>query len=219
MRRLHVRTSYGDVVFLVSQVEGPTVVMIPGLTRSSRNLLEWRDHLPEFAVSFAELPGHNGAPPLNKTDILQWTAAFNDALPYAFPRREIFIVGESLGGLLAMGLAAKHIIAVDPFLDAPQFIQDRVRVPMIPPGLQRITLQPHHAVLDRIKSPTLVLGGKGETQDPDRMPSALTDQDFARFAEHPLVTCERVEGGHLLLTQSQEAMIPVIRRTFRQVPA
>lgn len=217
MREIKVKTSCGPLVFLVQDGQKPAVLMIPGLARNPVQLSGWTDLLPDFDVSYVRLPGHGGAPVLPRADLALWTAAVNEALPYVFPGRRLYVVGESLGALLAMGLTADHIVAVDPFLTAPWFVRDRVQVDAMPIGLQTLVLQPQHAVLHRIVSPVLVLGGSEPTGEPrnlETMPSALTDADFARFAEHPKVRCRRVDGGHLLLTYHQDAVREVLREAF-----
>ncbi|UTP38262.1 alpha/beta hydrolase [Phenylobacterium sp. LH3H17] len=96
--------------------ERPLVLFIHGAGRHVAGHVRWFDALgDEVEVVLAELPGHGLAPWLSRTDVEAWTDAFEEAIAATFPRRPFVAVGESLGGLLAMGLAgAARIVAFDP---------------------------------------------------------------------------------------------------------
>lgn len=59
--------------------------------------------MPEAAVLVAQLPG-NFCPPLVATSVGAFIAAFSEVVERAFGHRQVLIWGDSLGGLVALGI-------------------------------------------------------------------------------------------------------------------
>jgi len=99
----------------------PVILMIHGALRDVTPLLPWLSLLePDFDVVFVELPGHGRASPLYPVSIENFAANIGDALTQMLEHRRIIVVGESLGGLVALALGTgslpmvRGIVAADP---------------------------------------------------------------------------------------------------------
>lgn len=205
MRRLHVRTSKGELIFHMA--DRPEYLFIHGLTRACGHLQAWMRGLP--GVCFLALPGHE-APDLVSTDIPALATAIDEALAAAFPP-SVTVVGESLAGLAALRLKASLVVAVDPPIRPTWVVSQSVAnaKSYISPGYRALVEQDHRSVLDQIRSPGLLIAGTerlGEPREVPRMPSVVTDEDFELFARHPLMEAVRVPGGHILLDHARIAI-------------
>lgn len=84
----------------------PVTVMIHGALRDCRVLLDWGDLLAsDTEVVFAELPGHGRSPPIFPASLEVFAANMLQAIQAALPGRDVIVVGESLGGLVALAMA------------------------------------------------------------------------------------------------------------------
>lgn len=97
------------------------VVFIHGAGRSSVRLTAWVDLLQDQAdVVLLDLPGHGRSLPVVPASVANLADNVADALAVALPARRLVLVGESLGGLIAMDLAARRgldvraLVAADP---------------------------------------------------------------------------------------------------------
>jgi pimeloyl-ACP methyl ester carboxylesterase len=112
---------YGKAGVLFADVGRPVLLMIHGALRHSGVLFDWL-HLgePEFDVVFVDLPGHGRSPPTTTVTIENFAANVGDAVTAALGNRAVVVVGESLGGLVALAMGGLHIgpirgiIAADP---------------------------------------------------------------------------------------------------------
>lgn len=115
MRNYWLNTAVGQLVLCapreVMQSDVPAIVLIHGAFRCAADLAPWCDRLPN--VILANLPGHGGAPVLSETSVAAWTKAFAEGLGQL--RRPLLLVGESLGGLVALGVPGAQAVAIDPF--------------------------------------------------------------------------------------------------------
>jgi pimeloyl-ACP methyl ester carboxylesterase len=121
-RVYYVNTAFGQVV-LVARPEAfkstkPALVMFPGVSRSPVQLAEWPARLPEADVFLAGLPGVNQVPPWKETSLTNLVQAFAGTISRNLSGRPIHLAGESLGGLIALGLGtypwASSVTAFDP---------------------------------------------------------------------------------------------------------
>lgn len=86
------------------------VIFLPGFLCLASDLNLWRDLLPA-EVRTMDLPGQAGTAPIADQTVAGLVDHFAAIIP-----REAFVVGESLGGLIALGLAGRghRAAAFDP---------------------------------------------------------------------------------------------------------
>lgn len=215
MQRYAIQTSRGPVQFLATD-PFPTALLFHGFKRGPQFLGEWPNRIP--GLGLAVLPGHAGAPELDEVSVAAWIAAWREALA-RFKAPQI-LIGESLGALVAMCLPAKAVAAVEPLLSVeniwPQHeVMRNARARGIEIGAEYEALfdRSYDWVLEQISAPTLLLAGTTPLlpQRPlDHAPSLLTDQDFDRYAAHPLVQARRIAGGHNLLDENPDDVMAAI---------
>jgi pimeloyl-ACP methyl ester carboxylesterase len=99
----------------------PLVVMLHGALRHSGVLAGWVAQLePRFGVLLVDLPGHGRSPPCGTASVRSFAENIGDALEPFIRNRPTLVVGESLGGLIALALgginppSVKGVIAADP---------------------------------------------------------------------------------------------------------
>jgi pimeloyl-ACP methyl ester carboxylesterase len=112
---------YGKAGVLYAALGRPVLLMIHGALRHSAVLFDWLDLAePDFDVVFVDLPGHGRSPPISTVSIENFAENVGDAVTAALHNRTVFVVGESLGGLVALAMAGlktgpvQGIIAADP---------------------------------------------------------------------------------------------------------
>lgn len=106
---------------LLERDNRPVLLMIHGALRNSSVLFEWVNLCgDEFDVVFVDLPGHGRSSSPATATIEGIATSVGDAITAALGKREIVVVGESLGGLVALALGGlqlqpiRGIIAADP---------------------------------------------------------------------------------------------------------
>ena len=127
MLGLVMQETESELVALVSWIdpEGadrPLVALIHGAFRSSYEVQHLLPALKEFAdVTMIDLPGHGRSPPIYPATVENMTRSIYQALVGAFPDRQVLVVGESIGGLVALGLGGmddpgplQAVLALDP---------------------------------------------------------------------------------------------------------
>ncbi|MBP6878991.1 MAG: alpha/beta hydrolase [Phenylobacterium sp.] len=99
----------------------PVVVMIHGALRHFKVLAHWHSLLVEEAdVVFIELPGHGRSTPVHPPSVDSFAVNILQAIQSALSGRDVVVVGESLGGLVALVMAGmspapiRAVLAVDP---------------------------------------------------------------------------------------------------------
>lgn len=230
--RHFVPTAHGQVelVYRPAPPSGrPLVLFIHGAGRHVAGHVGWFDAFgDEVEVVLAELPGHGHAPWLARTDVETWTAAFDEAVGATFPGRPLVAAGESLGGLLAMGLAsATRIVAFDPPLRTGRLWpihRDQALLSTLTPAFWRdifgagpssrdIDYWPR--LLARRAPLTLVTGDMplGEPRPLPTPPAFLEPEDRRRCETIPGVSVVVVPGaGHALLDQHVETCFSLVAR-------
>ena len=118
-------TSLGDLFFLMDRdprtSSRPLVIVLHGALRHSENTQAWFPVLSkDFDVIFVDLPGHGHSPSDGEPTLAAFTERFSEFLLRHFSRRDVVIVGESVGGLIGLGVAdgrtpcVRGVIAADP---------------------------------------------------------------------------------------------------------
>lgn len=100
----------------------PAVVLVHGALRSAANLASWPAQLRDQAdVYLMELPAHGRSTPIDPPSIVNMAAVLGQAIAERIPNPEVLVVGESIGGLVALALAGqpssgtvRAVLALDP---------------------------------------------------------------------------------------------------------
>jgi hypothetical protein len=98
------------------------VVFLHGALRDAGTLIPWVDLLADVAdVVLVDLPGHGRSDAIEPATVDAISAAVLDMLKQALSSRELILVGESLGGTVALAIGGKAdpawirgVIAADP---------------------------------------------------------------------------------------------------------
>jgi len=119
-------TRTGAVVVYAAQApkesQRPVVVLLHGALRNAAVLLPWADLLSEVAdVVLVDLPGHGRSATIAPASVVAMADAVHEALKAALPGRQLLLVGESLGGTVALAIGGqadpdwlRAVFAADP---------------------------------------------------------------------------------------------------------
>lgn len=210
-------------------------MFISGLLRYTALLAPWRERLAsDYDVAFWNLPGHGGVPPLPVNTLDTFTRALCADLERVAKGRPVVVVGESLGGLVAMSLPdqptfpLKAVIAVDPPISTGELTQlHDVLARYLPhqpnPYLAEVawqifgyrlnaTMEPRsyrHLIRPRPWALSILMGENNRTTDPSS--SLVTDADRI-FIQAAGVEWSILPGGHILLSDAAPATEKEIRR-------
>ncbi len=101
----------------------PLVLLLHGALRYSGDLASWASACAEYLdFAAANLPGHGGSFVPTGVSLAHMSAEIAALIQGAYAHRTVFIVGESLGGLIGLALATQPpsnlagVVAADPFL-------------------------------------------------------------------------------------------------------
>lgn len=203
-------------IWYIADRPTPPVMLLHGFLREPHALLSLRDVAPD-AGAFA-LPGHEGADVLSPISMRTWVDAFSSALS-TWPAPPL-LIGESLGGTLALALPAKGVLALDPPISTHHLWSVQVGVRRVIEsggdlsGVLDVFSESFSWVLDRISAPSVVLASDEPLLPPrnaERAPSVLDDGDFAALASHPKVQAYRVAGGHALIDDNPTEVVAALR--------
>lgn len=223
-------TSRGDLFFLMDRdprtSTRPLVIVLHGALRHSENTQPWFPVLNErFDVIFVDLPGHGRSPSDGEASIPAFTERFREFLLRHFARRDVVIVGESVGGLIGLGVAdgrtpcVRGVVAADPPLTTAKqwpiytnFVMRAKQQPIgnylmgffansfgyTPDGIlgDRIS----YSLLPRVKVPALILTGTlplFPVRPQQTIPCLLDDLDKAmiRAMKNPHLSMATVQGA------------------------
>lgn len=113
---------YAALPFGTDDANRPLVTFLHGAGRHSGVFKEWGDRLAGKAdMCLIDLPGHGSSPEILPAGIDQFTQAVGELLRAHFASRRLVLVGDSMGGLVAMKLGSAKfpglvdgVIAFDP---------------------------------------------------------------------------------------------------------
>ncbi len=197
-----------------------SVVFIPGLGRSATDLAGWLERLPGSRVL--------DYPRLENPTLDAYVAHFAEVIPAGS-----FVVGESLGGLVALGLAGLGYpgLGVDfPLTTAKQWTLHRSlhsraeRFPLPEVFAFNANLfghmsdgaiveRNHYPLLLRVTAPFAIVTGSIPLNPPGADPyrPCMIDEDDAVFIRETKVDLFKIAGGHLLLSENPVAILALIR--------
>jgi pimeloyl-ACP methyl ester carboxylesterase len=210
----------------VPRPDRPIAVFVPGLGAS---LLLAAVHalalLDRFDIVVCSLPGHSGSDELPDVSLAGFSDECAALIAAAMPgARNLFGIGQSLGGLIALELAhrcpnqVKHVILLD-----PPFRLTRARPARVLHQVWRFTGEnPYQArICQEIMGFDATTGEAGPSRDyhelvrgsfnclllrggnpPGRMPSFVEEEDIAALRGHNpsiMVGTQLHAGGHTLL--------------------
>lgn len=198
-KRYVVPTPYGEVSLIFGHRSAEAVtVFIHGAARTAHKLAAWL----EPGTALAELPGHDSGPFI-EGGVVTWAAALESAIGYVWPTARITLVGESLGGIIALHMRAHRVVALDPPMEPTAAVEREIRTGFVAPFLHPLLTRPYWSVLDAIRMPAEVICGLG---------GILPAKAIVRLAGHPNVRFNLLAGGHVLLDDNPEG----VRRILAQ---
>lgn len=100
----------------------PVVVFLHGALRNAAVLLPWVEMLGNVAdVVLVDMPGHGRSAPIAPATVPMMAEAIHEALRAALPGRQLLLVGESMGGTIALAIGGqadpawmRAVFAADP---------------------------------------------------------------------------------------------------------
>lgn len=199
LRRYFVPTPHGGVSLVFDRLARAEVLaIIHGAARRSLQLKPWA----ERGAVLVELPGH-GQAPMIEAKVEVWAAAFQAALRQLWAAQPITLVGESLGGVIALHMEAERRILLDPPMEPTPAVAHEIRYGNVAPWLQPLITSDYWSLLDsqdqRVEA---VCASNGI------LPQAARD----RLSAHPNVDYGEIAGGHVLLDDNPQAVLQLIQK-------
>lgn len=208
-------------------IGGAAIVFLHGTARSANHLYLWFERLQGAAdLLFIDLPGHGNSDPITETTLPSIADQVRKAIEAVFPARRVLIVGESVGGLIALQIGATWpgavagILAADPPLAMRKLYNAQWIMKKLSKGsefMQRLSEEVFGVYGDRIEDrfyydligachcPVSILTGDLELLPPrqiDGAPCCLdgTDRYIVETFFADRATFQRkADAGHLLL--------------------
>lgn len=216
----------------VRDSEKPVVLLIHGMFSDVSYLLPWAEILGEsFDVLLAPLPGHPGGAEFREPTVASIATALAEACAALAPGRRLYVVGDSIGGSIALAMGAfpglSGVIAVESPLETGKLwsfwallprLRGRSAVPeAVIAGLMGTGPESgvsYRGLLDRLVAPAIVIVGDIPLQPPrtfDKTPSHLDQADHAAIGAAPLASLHVVSGGHLLMGERSDEVVRLVR--------
>lgn len=204
MRHTAVSTRIGEVWFSYDPLsEGPAILLIHGAMRSANDLFKFGSVFNN--IVYAHLPNH-GVPSLASATVDDWSKAFAVASSVFFQDRKFIIGGESLGGLVAIGMSrffnpkVSSIVAFDPPISKMPWPLKHAELDA---EIRLLFENDHWRMLEGANMPVHIVAGLDPLEPPRatrRIPSLLSSSDRIRASKWS--TLHEIPGGHLLLEES-----------------
>jgi len=239
-------TTCGDVAVyggesLSAEVSRPVAVFLHGALRRSEALLPWAELVRPFDAVFVDLPGHGRSSSLGSASIDGMAEAVHQALAAALPARRVLLVGESLGGTIALAVGGmqdgpvKAVFAADPPMTTGKLwnlasvLRSTLAESTGPTFLGRLARETFGIFPDRVEEriyypllaalqvPTVIATGDIPLLPPRRLSGvACLFDDVDRFVVQTLypgkAQLEQIPNcGHVMLEQAEEACLKIIR--------
>lgn len=210
------------------------VLIIKGaFAREGGRFSDLHELLPEASVLVAQLPG-NFCPALAETSVEGFAFAFDHVIATAFPGRKIVILGDSLGGLVALAVAGDVTrLVLDPplKLSADWPIMPRLRERFVAEPAHRDFLSNVFGVTERgieerdytalLGRPARVLIGEVTTERPDEaffVPSVVLQPERDLLSRHGEIRLSVVENvGHLIVASRPLLVLQVLKELLAEI--
>lgn len=190
VRRMLTDTPWGRVSFVGRTGPRRAVrLLVHGAGRRASHLLPWAGE----GYVLAELPGH-GAGPMMEGGLEACARAFDHALRARWPQAALSVVGESLGGLVALAMDVEQVVALDPPLAPSPILRATVASGALSPWAVPILSASHWSLLDRRPAHIAIAAD-----------SILDKPSIERLMAHPLACAKTLPGWHVLLDDQPEA--------------
>ena len=163
----------------------PVLLVLHGALRNAEVLMQrFAPWSASFDIVFADLPGHGRSSPVLPATVEAFALRAGSAMQAKFPGRDLFVLGESLGGLVALAMGGqgwpclRGVIAADPPLTTAKLwhVAQAVRTALTRSpghpfmesfaaeifGIARAAVPAeriYYPVLDRLRVPALMLTG------------------------------------------------------------
>lgn len=204
LRRYFVPTSHGEVSLIFGPLARTEVLaIIHGAARRSLQLKPWA----ERGAVLVELPGH-GQAPMIEAKVEVWAAAFQAALRQLWQAQPMTLVGESLGGVIALHMDAERRILLDPPMEPTPAVAHEIRYGNVAPWLQPLITSDYWPLLDSQGQ-----GVEAVCATDGILPQAARD----RLSAHPNVAYGEMPGGHVLLDDNPQAVLRLIHDGIRSL--
>ncbi len=192
-RRYFIPTSEGEVslIFAPEPLDNVTV-FVHGAARNSTKLAKW----VRSGAALLELPGH-GTAPLIDGRVEVWSAAFQAAIDKVWPFAKVTVVGESLGGIIAMLMSPSRTIALDPPIEPTEAVEREILYGNVAEFLRPMLRTNYWHILDKIDRPIEVVCATN---------GILNFDTKSRLSAHRQVLYKEVESGHLILDENPDAI-------------
>lgn len=234
------RTQYGDIWLWGErrglQRDAPVVLAIAGVfAKPDAFWFRLQQKLPEATVLAAQLPGHF-SPQLSEVSVQAYAAAFGEVLQNQVGGRPILVVGDSIGGVVALAIPNPGLmrLVLDPplrtaFLWSMQSFCERIyaQQPDKREFLEKIFAFDGTKFGDvdytpLIHTPARVLMGEIPRDPPrewQRMPSLLGEEERQILMAAPGIRTSLVRNiGHVIVW-FEEMLVQVIRDELARVLA
>lgn len=198
-RRYIIPTPYGQValVFAPVMVDALTV-FIHGAARRSVQLRRWL----RPGTALLELPGH-GVAPMIDGGVKTWAKAFQHAISTVWPAVRLTLVGESLGGIIAMHMTAERIIALDPPMQPTEAVEREIEHGNVADFLRPMIRADYWSLLDAQERPVEVICAER---------GILPADARERLSRNEKVALSTAPCGHLILDEAPEVVEAALAR-------
>ncbi len=210
----------------------PVLLCLLGFAAPPQRFFPVQNFLPDAAVLIGHLPG-NHCPALETCSLGAFAHAYTYVVRTALAGRPLVVMGESLGGLIALAMEVPGMrrLALDPPFRAPDdpLFVDQCR------GL--IRQQPHQADLawallgvatDRLEPrdfthligrPARVLvGSHNAPLKPGEAQSVVSDEERTRLLRSPAVWLTVVEeAGHVVAARASNMIVGILQEMLTDV--
>lgn len=190
IRRIQIATSHGLASFI--GIPGPRehvrlIIHGAGRRAETPSILPWADD----GTLLAELPGH-GDGPMIRGGVAEAADSFRQAITKRWPDAPLTVMGESLGGLVALAMGADRTIALDPAMEPTPQVEKVIQSGRLHPWAVDALRREHWGLLDCLHRQVDVVCASQ---------TILSAASVKRLRDHSMVRLSRLDGWHLLLDE------------------
>jgi len=127
--------------------------------------------------------------------VLEAADSFRQAIARRWPGAPVTVMGESLGGLVALAMDADRTIALDPAMEPTPEVEKVIQSGRLHPWAVAELRQDHWGLLDGLRRPVKAVCASQ---------TILSETSVQRLQDHPMVRLSRLDGWHLLLDEQPD---------------